>query len=108
MQPLSLYSEYVDNPYNMSTIVVQMPSAENQGTDSTDVINRNSANLEGDYNTNVFQSSSYFTNESNVDLLPAGSENLFDCDKTERQDSCVCDSANIPFIPSSELKTTTT
>lgn len=108
VQPLSLYSEYVDNPYNMSTLVAQESTVETQ---CTDVINRNSVNLEGvsaeDYNTNMFQSSSYFASDSNTDFI-SGSEMLFACDKTERRDSGVCDSANIPFVSNPEFKTTTT
>lgn len=109
VQPLSLYSEYVDNPYNMSTLVAQVPTVETQ---STDVINRNSVNFEGvsaeDYNTNMFQSSSYFASDSSADFIPSGSEMLFACDKTERRAPGVCDSANIPFVSNPELKTTTT
>lgn len=57
VQPVSLYSEYMGNPYE---------STEN--VNKSDVV---------DNSNNVFQSSNYFGGESTSDFIPPGSEILY-------------------------------
>jgi hypothetical protein len=74
--PVSLYSEYVGNPYNN---VTEGPKEVDENSTNLDV-NKNNDLVEGDSpnnNTNVFQSSNYFSSDAGTDLIPPGSEILF-------------------------------
>ncbi|XP_044272751.1 Golgi-specific brefeldin A-resistance guanine nucleotide exchange factor 1 [Tribolium madens] len=71
--PVSLYSEYVGNPYNNAT-------TEEENAPNLLDVNKNNDLVESDApnnNTNVFQSSNYFSSDSGGDFIPPGSEILF-------------------------------
>lgn len=92
VQPMSLYAEYIGNPYNIPSpdvykldvssellaenVESKFPSEEsnfnvdlNKNTSIEEKRNNNPANF--------FQSSNYFSNASAPNLIPAGSEILF-------------------------------
>lgn len=96
VQPVSLYSEYLGNPYNTITKTEQSDvkdSADNVNSgpnDSHEIVStnidvnrnnnsNNSANnlMENNNSTIFFQSSNYFSNVSNTNFIPVGSEVLF-------------------------------
>lgn len=105
VQPVSLYSEYLGNPYNTmsvhntpaETTVSEADTAHNavpnpnsgpsdlhQLINSTIDINKNSSHItsssnviENNNSTIFFQSSNYFNNVPNSNIMPAGSEILF-------------------------------
>lgn len=96
VQPVSLYSEYLGNPYNSVTNTEQNEAKEGEDNansipdesqqiscPNTDINrNSNSSNStnnvsENNNSTIMFQSSNYFSNVSNTNFIPAGSEVLF-------------------------------
>lgn len=96
VQPVSLYSEYLGNPYNSVTSTEQSVVKENADNANSNLddgqqfvstnteINRNSNinnstnNITENNNSTIFfQSSNYFSNVSNTNFIPVGSEVLF-------------------------------
>lgn len=95
VQPVSLYSEYLGNPYNTVTRTEQSDIKEradnsNVSPDDSQFVstntdmNRNSnsnnnvnSGMENNNSTIFFQSSNYFSNVSNTNFIPVGSEVLF-------------------------------
>lgn len=121
VQPVSLYTEYIDNPYNLTStepkvapVTVTTPES-NLAADTNALwaqylqqkqilqcqsnldTNKNKAN-ESASNTDVFRSSNYFNTESNA--IPPGSEILFGSGQNATQ------TANIPIFSNSNANST--
>lgn len=95
IQPVSLYTEYLGNPYNtlqnaktesetgnISVLNANISSDDNsQALISSADVNQNSSTnsnvIENNNSTIFFQSSNYFNNVPNSNLFPVGSEILF-------------------------------
>ncbi|KAJ3644551.1 hypothetical protein Zmor_022276 [Zophobas morio] len=73
--PVSLYSEYVGNPYNN----VEAPKEVDENSVNMLDVNKNNDLVDDgpNNNTNVFQSSNYFNATPGTDFIPPGSEILF-------------------------------
>lgn len=84
--PVSIYSEYVENPYNNVSEEVK----EEENTQNLLDVNKNTDLVDSDTpnnNTNVFQSSNYFSTDSG-DFIPPGSEILFGTEQGNFIPSC--------------------
>lgn len=106
-QPVSLYSEYIGNPYNfeqtetvntlvndVSPTITQNDYASNSNPETEDsnsnpVIQSTCETTE----TNIFQSANYFCSTNESEFIPPGSEILF----TPEQKSQI--NCNIPVVP---------
>ncbi|RZC32907.1 Sec7 domain containing protein [Asbolus verrucosus] len=76
IQPVSIYAEYMGNPYNITEGAKDIDENAIHLLD----VNKNNDLVEEDNpnnNTNVFQSSNYFSTDSGPDFIPPGSEILF-------------------------------
>lgn len=118
VQPVSLYSEYVNNPYNRQSDEVAVVLDNAEGNEKLSNVNalweqylqqkqnlQCQTNLDGNKNvsdtttqhienqTDVFRSSNYFDSDTNA--IPPGSEILFGAAQGHSQ------TANIPNITSS-------
>lgn len=100
VQPVSLYAEYIGNPYNN----VNDGKTDNENDDlnkNTDEMVENNNTASTTTTTNFFQSSNYFNIDANVsDSIPVGSEILFGVE--QRQTNI----KNIPLNTNVETKTT--
>lgn len=111
VQPVSLYSEYVNNPYNVQTAEPIAEQASNDNGEQISNVNvlwqqylqqkqnlQCQTSLDGNRNvsehiecrTDVFRSANYFGSDSNV--IPPGSEILFGSEQGQ--------TANIPNVSS--------
>lgn len=100
VQPVSLYSEYLGNPYNTpgtrntatepsvvkETVEITALHSNSGPNESHPFVNsnidlnsnsNNSTSIENNNSTIYFQSSNYFNNVSNTNFIPVGSEILF-------------------------------
>lgn len=82
--PPSLFSDYIDNPYNLPE---SMKEDEESSANAVDVNKNNDLVVERDVpnnNTNVFQSSNYFNSDFTSEIIPPGSEILFGAEKLSK------------------------
>lgn len=106
VQPVSLYAEYMGNPYNsfvtspIRNIVTECDNVDEQ--QSTVITTSNSSN-DGTMNSesnNAFQLSNYFTNDTNK--IPPGSEMLFGQENLNVFNNTVSDIMTIPVISNTD------
>lgn len=100
VSPVSLYNEFVGNPYNLPTnymygagqgqpvlVYQSQPSEENDDSEESNVpiVEHTPEKLDTFYenqsSANIFQSSNYFYTDSSNTNIPPGSEILFGTDK---------------------------
>ena len=132
VQPVSLYAEYMGNPYNVPSPDVYNLEATHEGnlenvsvsvSESYSAVNDTvshavtNVNLDANRNnsqansevtqnnnpTNFFQSSNYFNNTTTASYIPVGSEILFGLE----QNMSNLQGIDIPITTVSETKTTT-
>lgn len=96
IQPVSLYAEYMGNPYNNFIT----PQAQNDRISPAESNNPPQSNVS---ESNVFQSSNYFSNVSTQMFIPPGSEILFGDDNAINTNSrSHLADVSVPLISGSE------
>lgn len=91
-QPPSLYSEYIGNPYNNFT------QQDNISDNASESVVSNQID-----DTNMFQSSNYFSNTTKQVIIPPGSEMLFGEQNVNMFNTNLTEINNIPLISNQDL-----